>query len=68
MVGTEFCLVRMCTIDVPEGTESLGPISLFVWKILRRNERGALNIPPSQSRASKRLDKKYEICVGMNRI
>ena len=22
------------------------PISLFVWKILRKNERGALNSPP----------------------
>ena len=40
MIGTKSCFVRMCKIDVPEGTESLVPISLFVWKILRKNERG----------------------------
>ena len=42
----------MCKTDVPEGIEGLMPISLFVWKILRKNERRALNTPPpSQSRA-----------------
>ena len=50
MKGKNFCLVRMYKIDVPEGTESLVPISLFVWKILRKNERGALNSPPPVSR------------------
>ena len=39
MIDTIF-LVRIYKIDVPEGTESLVPISLFVWKILRKNERG----------------------------
>ena len=45
MIGTIF-FVRMCKIDVPEGTESLVPLSLFVWKIFRKNEREALNSPP----------------------
>ena len=42
-----FSLVRMCKIDEPEGTESLVPISLFVWKILRKNDRGGYIAPPS---------------------
>ena len=45
-----FLVRMMCKIDAPESTESLVPISLFVWKISRKNERGALNSPPSQSR------------------
>ena len=31
---------------IQEGTESLVSISLFVWKILRKNERGGSKYPP----------------------
>ena len=44
----------MFKLDVPEGLESLVPISLFVWKKLGKNERGTLNspAPPRQARVN----------------